>query len=834
MNININDYIPTHKYIKLYEDEEDYNEDVNNHLIEECAYSLVNKNNNETEQEYTPSTRTTNGDNLVKFNYFDKDKINIWAGLSIIWGYFGFQKTTYELDGEQLTGGNFTFIKPMTVVKEIPDGYTLQHINDFLRYAPYNSIAEIQFFDTTNIKSASYVFYNIKTNCIIDTKVLTNWSNLKTILSTFWDTVVYSAIKENIIIDFSSLETGFNRINDRYISPVIIESVNWHDFYNYSIYSSNFAFIPYTVKFKLDSLQDEYFIDTISYNHIKYLFNNNVLTFNFKDYSINFNNSDCYITYNTPIYNNFVYNYDNVQQNGAVFNLIKDSEYNYDNAITVTFNINLTGTHFALINRTNNINNIYKFNFDDSNPVNFICFYFNYIDTNNFIVNKDYNFYGDFYFVNCTINKDIEGKGYIQNCIVNNIVTSLNKTYFKYTILKITNSDFNNTVNIYATDITESNFNEITNINKFTTIDNCDFKKDLIINNDRKDGVISNAYIRNSNLTNITSNINISISNSIINGNISINDSYSVEYNARYISFNNCNITEDVSIISGFRITISNCSISGNLTVTTRNYKNFVLDNVTFSNNSVFTVNKCFGFNLENVIFKNNINPIIYNGINSPSIITVRNSYYIGENYFINIESYNTYGISSVKLYFDDDEIYDINNLINPNVEIVYFYIESNKLYSEITSVEANVILTNQSEFTINVIHCRDIHSYNNTRNVYTIISETIITVRFNIKGIYESYNLFNFSQCINLENINITFENTNLSSEDNQIDFSNCYNLNKDSLYNFLISFTTNIIGNTTIIIENAVYTLFTEDEITNILNNNSIFNILHRNDNA
>lgn len=158
MNININDYIPTHKYIRLYEDEEDYNEDVNNHVIEECAYSLVNRNNNEIEQEYTPSTRTTNGDNLVKFNYFDKDKINIWAGLSIIWGYFGFQKTTYELDEEQLIGGNFTFIKPMTVVKEIPDGYTLQHINNFLRYAPTNSITEIQFFDTTNIKSASYVF----------------------------------------------------------------------------------------------------------------------------------------------------------------------------------------------------------------------------------------------------------------------------------------------------------------------------------------------------------------------------------------------------------------------------------------------------------------------------------------------------------------------------------------------------------------------------------------------------------------------------------------------------------------------------------------------------
>lgn len=676
-------------------------------------------------------------------------------------------------------------------------------------------------------------FYNIKTNCIIDTKVLTNWSNLKTILSTFWNTVVYSAIKENIIIDFSSLETGFNRINDSYISPVINESVNWYDFYNYFIYSSNFAFIPHTVKFKLDSLQDEYFIDTISYNHIKYLFNNNVLTFNFKDYSINFNNPDCYITYNTPIYNNFVYNYNNVQQNGAVFNLIKDSEYNYDNTITSTFNVNLTGTHFALINRTNNINNVYKFNFDDSNPVNFTCFYFSYVDTNNFIVNKDYNIYGDFYFTNCSINKDIEGKGYIQNCIVNNIVTSLNKTYFKYTILKITNSDFNNTVNIYATDITKSNFNEIANINKFTTIDNCDFKKDLIINNDRKDGVISNTFIRNSNLTNITSNINISISDSIINGNISINDSYSVEYNARNISFNNCNITKDVSIISGFRLTISNCSISGNLTITTRNYNNFVLNNVTFSDNSVFTVNKCFGFDLENVIFKNSINPIIYNGTNFPSIITVRNSYYIGENYFINIESYNIYGIDSMILYFDDDETYDINNLINPNVEIVYFNIKSNKLYSEITSVQANVTLTNQNKFTINVIPCQDIHHYRWATNNYTIISETITTINFNIKGIYNSNNRFNFSQCINLENINITFENTNLSSEDNQIDFSNCYNLNKDSLYNFLISFTTNIIGNTTIIIENAIYILFTEDEITNILNNNSIFNVLHKDDN-
>ena len=805
MNINIDDYIPTHKYIRLYEDEEDYNEDVNNHIIEECAYNLVNKNNNEVEQEYTPSVRTTNGDNLVTFNYFDKDKINIWAGLSIIWGYFGFQKTTYELDGEQLTGGNFTFIKPMTVVKEIPDGYTLQHINDFLRYAPVNSISEIQFFDTTNIKSASYVFYHIKANCIIDTKLLTNWSNLKIIISAFWDTAIYNTIKENIIIDFSSLETGFNHINDKYIDKVILDSVNWNDFYNYlSTYSD---YIPHTVKFKLDSLQDEYFIDTISYNHIKYLFNNNVLTFNFKDYSINFNNPNCYITYNIPIYNNFVYNYDTVQQNGAVFVLIKDSEYDYNDSITATFNINLTGTNFAVINRTENIDNIYKFNFDDSNPVNSFTY--------------------------CTINKDIEGKGYIYNCIVNNIVTSLNRIYFKYTILKINNSDFNNVVNIYATDISKSNFNEIANINKFTTINDCDFKKDLIINNDGKNGVIGDAVISNSNLTNITSNINVRISNSIINGNISINDTNS-RLSGFYCSFNECDIKGNILLTTAFSFTISNCSIGGNLTVTTKSYKNFVLDNVTFSDNSVFTINECFGLDLKNIIFKHNINPIIYNNVNSSSAITVRNSYYIGENYFINIESYNSYSINLMSLHFDDDETYDINNLINPNVEIVNFDIESNKLYSEITSVMANVTLTNQNEFTINVIHYQDIHYYRYTVNNYTIISETITTINFNIKGICNGNNRFNFSQCINLENINITFENTNLSSKANQIDFSNCYNLNKDSLYNFLISFTTNIIGNTTIIIENAVYTLFTEDEITNILNTNSIFNVLHKDDNT
>ena len=832
MNININDYIPSHKYIRLYENEIDYDNDVNNHIIEECAYSLVNKNNTEIQQSYYPSTRTTNNDNTVKFNYFDKDKINIWAGLSIIWGYFGFQKTTYELDGEQLTGGNFTFIKPMTVVKEIPDGYTLQHINDFLRYAPVNSITEIQFFDTTNIKSASYVFYHIKANCIIDTKLLINWSNLKIIISAFWDTAIYNVIKENIIIDFSSLEIGFNHINDKYITKILYDGVNWNDFYNYS--STYSDYIPHTVKFKLDSLQDEYFIDTISYNHIKYLFNNNILTFNFKDYSINFNNPNCYITYNVPIYNDFVYNYDTVQQNGAIFVLIKDSEYDYNDSITATFNINLTGTNFALINRTKNINNVYKFNFDDSNPVYFRCFYFSYIDTNNFIINKDYNIYGDFYFDNCTINKNIEGKGRINSCIVNSIVTSLNKTYFKYTYLNINNSNFNNAVNIYADSITHSNFTEIANINKFTTIDDCDFKKDLIINNDGKNGLIGDAVIKNSNLTNITSNINVRIYNSIINGNISINDTKSNLFTSFICSFNECDIKGNILLVTGFTFTISNCSIGGNLTVTTKSYHNFVLDNVTFSDNSIFTVNECFGLDLENIIFKHNINPIIYNSKNSDSRITVRNSYYIGENYFINIESYNTYSIYLVSLYFDDDETYDINNLINPNVEIVNFDIESNKLYSEITSVTANVTLTNQNEFTINVISYQDIHCYRRTVNDYAIISETITIINFNVKGICNRDNRFNFSQCINLENINITFENTNLSSEANQIDFSNCYNLNKDSLYNFLISFVTNIIGNTTIIIENAVYTLFTEDEITNILNANSIFNVLHKNDNT
>ena len=110
MNINVNNFTPKHKYIRFYETSAAYQEDVDNHVIEECAYSLVNKGNLVERREYQPSHRTTNNDNLKIMHYLSEDIIEIWAGLKIIWGYFGWKETDYTLNGRTLLALGF-FIK---------------------------------------------------------------------------------------------------------------------------------------------------------------------------------------------------------------------------------------------------------------------------------------------------------------------------------------------------------------------------------------------------------------------------------------------------------------------------------------------------------------------------------------------------------------------------------------------------------------------------------------------------------------------------------------------------------------------------------------------------
>lgn len=172
MNIQIPEL--EHKYINLYDTQEEYEADKERY--EEVNYSIV-KNPQATEDNYSEfqySTRTTNNDNQVMAKYWDSETPNLWAGLKIIWGYFGWQETTIELLGETLTGGNFYNAgKNMTTVLSIPDGDTLQHIDNFT-YNLYDKtthifpIKEIQQFDTSNIKSAmNFVFPRLSNDCTL-------------------------------------------------------------------------------------------------------------------------------------------------------------------------------------------------------------------------------------------------------------------------------------------------------------------------------------------------------------------------------------------------------------------------------------------------------------------------------------------------------------------------------------------------------------------------------------------------------------------------------------------------------------------------------------------
>lgn len=177
MDININDHLPQHKYIRLFNNEEEYNQAIENRELEECNYSVVNKGNLVERLEYQPSTRTTNNDNLKLMNYFSQDDVRLWAGLKIIWGYFGWEEKDFELNGETLKGGQFYKVKPMTVVKTVPDLYQYQHLNNFL--LNIDTVTEYEEQDFSTIKSASWLI-NVpySTNIIFIPRCYTDLDNL--------------------------------------------------------------------------------------------------------------------------------------------------------------------------------------------------------------------------------------------------------------------------------------------------------------------------------------------------------------------------------------------------------------------------------------------------------------------------------------------------------------------------------------------------------------------------------------------------------------------------------------------------------------------------------
>ena len=145
-----------HKWIKIYDSEEQrLNEEENwQDNYEECCVS-IDKNSlagDNNKEEYQYSVRTTNNDNEKKGIYYNVEISHYWAGLEIIWGYFGWEYVDYEYNSQKLKGGNLFKKIECTIVKTIPDGLKLQHINNFL--GSQNKVKEIDYFDNTNIISA--------------------------------------------------------------------------------------------------------------------------------------------------------------------------------------------------------------------------------------------------------------------------------------------------------------------------------------------------------------------------------------------------------------------------------------------------------------------------------------------------------------------------------------------------------------------------------------------------------------------------------------------------------------------------------------------------------
>ena len=200
--LNINLPVLQHQYIRLYNTEEEYNTD--NTRPQEICYSDI-KDNNITEddaKEYQYSIRTTNNDNLIKGKYYDTDDIRIDAGLEIIWGYFGWQWTDFELNGEILKGGNFVQSRLMNTVKYITDSNRLQHINNFLKYVP--NVKKIEEFDISTIKSASYLC-NIEDRIMAFT-VPSFLFNLNNIINTNDTLFYFNSSNVNIICEAETLQ----------------------------------------------------------------------------------------------------------------------------------------------------------------------------------------------------------------------------------------------------------------------------------------------------------------------------------------------------------------------------------------------------------------------------------------------------------------------------------------------------------------------------------------------------------------------------------------------------------------------------------------------------
>lgn len=155
------------QYITLFNDEESYNAAKDD--FTEVNWSAV-KNAEHPDAvitPYQPSTRETHGfepvdgetvkpDSAKRMFYYTFDHIFKTFFLEIIWGYSGWEWKDYEYNGTILKGGNLYKVKEITEVPSIPDGYRLQHINNFLN--SQDKVTHVGTFDATNIISMLNAF----------------------------------------------------------------------------------------------------------------------------------------------------------------------------------------------------------------------------------------------------------------------------------------------------------------------------------------------------------------------------------------------------------------------------------------------------------------------------------------------------------------------------------------------------------------------------------------------------------------------------------------------------------------------------------------------------
>ena len=641
MPLDIELPILEHKYIKLYDTQDEYEADKVNY--EEVCYSIVKsaEATDDNYSEYQYSIRTTNNDNEVMGKYWDMETPDIYAGLEIIWGYFGWNITTITLLDEKLEGGNFYDTnKKMSIVKSIPDGDRLQHIDYFLYYMNSNTNFKgytVEKFNTENIKSARNFSYGV-TNY----KLYTKDSGIK-LKQLEWNALLRVNMS-NIVLDnilqmpvvklaaFSFLDSGkiYGQIN----APLIEYLTCNYNFYN--------------------TITDDIVITPdISKTNLYYV----RIIFNFYAISKIENENKINIIINIPKSNNTLYyecnvDFDNfIIENDWPYSMYSDANY------CIKFNT-ISSVILGKINTItiNNLNSYYSGCISIINMIKLI---------------EDAP-------INLIVNLDDSAKFYkdaICNLSLNNVpinhLKSTDGCYYLY-VDCIINADFDFDLNIDG----EENTNSV-----------CDYYKSIISN------VVFNGVFNLKNLDKVKS---ISIYNCTITTPIIWNFRFSEEY---YVNIDLDNITGITDIYDDFHINIQNgnipnfdnsysnsnayATIFSNCGIKWENHPNSYINVVPYFSESKYEISfmirvasTCAGTNNINIyINKNKLNIYSLYGFNTKNKSISLNPVYISNLFNIQGNNITKLDLSSIDFYnvfeYNDEDGISHNWLTENNITLI-------------------------------------------------------------------------------------------------------------------------------------------------------------------